>query len=376
MASPVDPRYAMARPLATAALLLAGIVCAACARPGGEPAAEASTAPPAETPATSPAARDAIDASTSAILKGDSEAALEALRAVPAAQFAGEDATYRTCMLDRFARTDPPEASRVAREAFADEVFATYQRYWWQALAAPSRREALDARLERDLRALLGERGAAAADMDAVEAALTDALEQRGFHAQLGRTPPLRELMLWRDQQTRHYQVELPEGPESVDVELLDDFVSMGWSAWARCGRGSAGGWATDEKLFAIVPAYEDDGGLGSETFRVVFLGHEAQHFADQNRYPGLQPWELEYRAKLVELAQARTVGAKRLRGFVTAQGDDPDSPHTYANKRVVAALARRLGRRPEAVPLRELQAAARAELLADSARRRTDDAR
>ena len=225
-------------------------------------------------------------------------------------------------------------------------------------------------RLEGGLRALLGGRAAAAQDIDAVENVLDEELRKRDYHAQLGRTPPLRELMLWRQQRTQRFEVDLPGGPQSVHVDLLDGFVSRGWSSWARCGRGSAGGWATDEKLYAIVPAYDDDGGLDSETFRVVFLGHEAQHFADQNRYPDMPSWELEYRAKLVELAQAEQVSAKRLRSFITAQGDDPDSPHTYANRRVVVALARRLGRAPDQVSVPELQAAARDELLADSARR------
>jgi hypothetical protein len=55
---------------------------------------------------------------------------------------------------------------------------------------------------------------------------------------------------------------------------------------------------------------------------------------------------ELEYRAKLVELAQANTTRARVLRKSSEDQGDDPASPHAYANKRVLAALRRRLGSR------------------------------
>lgn len=321
-------------------------------------------------PATSHAARAAIDASTSEILKGNSAPALQALRAVPAEAFSPTDAAYRACMFERFERTSPPATTVAVEDAFVADILGRYQRYWWQALATPAQRQPLTDRLEQDLRSLLGERATAAKDIEALEAVLTTELEARGYHAQLGRTPPLQELMLWRRQDTREYRVDLPEGPQTVQVELLDDFVSRGWSSYARCERGSAGGWATDERLYAVVPSYAKDGGLESEAFRVVFLGHEAQHFADQNRYPGILPWELEYRAKLVELAQAETVSAKRLRGFITAQGDDMDSPHTYANKRVVAALAQRLGRSPDQASVAELQAAARAELFADSARR------
>lgn len=326
--------------------------------------------------ASTPAAEAAIYAATSAILRGTADEAVAALAAVPEPAFSPKDAVFRGCTFARFERSAPPRLLDDTGDPFVSEVLRLYRDYWWHALKAPALRDAHGRRLLASLRALLGPAAGQARDFDTLEPVLDAELLRRGFHAQTGRTAPLRELMLWRRQDSRRYHVQLPEGPYDVRVELLDDFVSRGWSAYGRCERGSTGGWATDKALFAVVPAYAKDGGLGSEAFRVVFLGHETQHFADQNRYPGIASWELEYRAKLVELAQAREVSAKRLRGFVTAQGDDPDSPHTYANKRVVAALTARLdGRSPDQVGVDELQAAARAELLADSARRQRPDA-
>lgn len=273
---------------------------------------------------------------------------MAALSSVPVAAFSADDATFRACMRSRFGGATPPVVVARTGDDFVDAVLARYRAYWWQALKHPARRETLEAELLDAIRALLGPGATQARDFDALEPLLDAALRARGVHAQSGRTPPLRELMLWRSQTERAERVQLPEGTHTVTVALLDDFLSLGWSAYGRCERGSAGGWATAEKLYAIVPAYDKDGGLDSEAFQVVFLGHEAQHFADQNRWPGLAPWELEYRAKLVELVQGRTVSARRLRGFMTAQGDDMDSPHTYANRKLVAALVARLGgRRP-----------------------------
>ncbi|RPE79771.1 hypothetical protein [Vulcaniibacterium tengchongense] len=319
-------------------------------------------------PATSPAAVAAIDASTGAILQGDARRALAALDAVPASEFAGADAGYRRCMRTRLGGAAPVYDLEAATDPLVRDVLRLYQDYWWRALRAPAQRTQQEAALLRGLRERLGPAAADAADMDALEPVLQAALRERGHHAQLGRTLPLRELMLWRSQRSRDYIVDLPEGRQRVPVDLLDDFVSRGWSGYARCGRGSAGGWATAERLYAIVPSYRE--GLDGEAFRVVFLGHEAQHFADQNAFPGIAPWALEYRAKLTELAQAREVSGRRLRGFVSAQSDDPDSPHTYANKRVVADLAARLGAPPERVGIDALQRAAR-ELLAEDTRRR-----
>lgn len=321
----------------------------------------------AATPESTPAAKAAIDESTSAILQGDSPRAVRALRAAPMEGFNEKDAVYRACMLARHGDR-PVLATDAVTDEFVRQVLHDYQDYWWHAMKAPQQRAPLEGRLLETLRKRIGTDAAGAKDMDALEPILQGQLLARGYRAQLGRTLPLRELMMWRRQETRPWKVELPEGPYTVKVELLDDWVSRGWTSYGRCERGSAGGWATAEALYAVVPSYTE--GLDSEAFRVVFLGHETQHFADQNAFPGLASWELEYRAKLVELAQARDVSAKRLGGMISAQGDDVDSPHTYANKRVVADLTARLGESPDKVGIERLQQAAR-ELLVEDTRRR-----
>ena len=76
----------------------------------------------------------------------------------------------------------------------------------------------------------------------------------------------------------------------------------------------------------------------------MTFLGHETQHFADMARFPDLEPWQMEYRAKLVELAQAEETRERVLSKFREDQGDDPASPHSYANRRVLRSLEERLG--------------------------------
>ncbi|QSX78680.1 hypothetical protein [Agrilutibacter solisilvae] len=315
---------------------------------------------------SSPEARQAISQSTGAVLRGDSRNALAVLRAVPVEAFDDTDAAYRACMIERFDRSSPPPPSAAIEDPFVRDVLAAYQQYWWRALAAPAGRTALEADLFERLRTLLGEHGRTAKDFDALEAPLQAQLQAHGYHALLGLTAPLRELMLWRTQTTRQYPVALPEGVQSVNAQLLDDFASLGWSAYGRCERGSNGGWATQEAVFAVVPSYKE--GLDSEAFRVVFLAHEAQHFADKRRFGSLENWELEYRAKLVELVYAgEALGRKRLQGFITAQGDDPGAPHPYANARLVRELTSRLGMAPDQAPLARLQAAARDALLDDS---------
>ena len=322
----------------------------------------------ANTPESTAAATAAIAESTNAILQGDSPRAVAALRAAPKDGYQGKDAVYRACMLARHGER-PVFATDAISDGFARQILHDYQDYWWHAMKAPSQRAQLEAKLLATLRERIGADAADAKDMDAIEPILQGQLLAHGYRAQLGRTLPLRELMMWRKQDTRPYKVELPEGPYTVNVELLDDWVSRGWTSYGRCERGSAGGWATDEALYAVVPSYSE--GLDSEAFRVVFLGHETQHFADQNAFPGMPSWELEYRAKLVELAQAREVSAKRLGSFISAQSDDTNSPHTYANKRVVADLTARLGAAPDKVSIDRLQQAAGEQLIEDTRRRK-----
>ena len=64
----------------------------------------------------------------------------------------------------------------------------------------------------------------------------------------------------------------------------------------------------------------------------------------------------------------------KVLTRFVTDQGDDPASPHSYANRKILNELVRRLGVSAPAdlmtVDLARLQAAARAALIEDSRQR------
>jgi hypothetical protein len=254
-------------------------------------------------------------------------------------------------------------------DPFARRVLRAYQDYWRAALLRRDDRTTAEAALLATLQRLLGRDDLA--DMDALEPELASRLRQSGLYSLQGMTGPLRELMLWSKQEALDVRVQLPEEAHTTTVMLLDDFSSLGWSDFATCHRRGTGGWATTDALFAVRPRYAN---LDGEVFRVTFLGHETQHFADYSRFPGLAQWELEYRAKLTELALTNETRASVLGKFTEDQGDDPQSPHAYANKRVLAALRQRLALPVDApldaLDVSTLQSAAAAELRADSERR------
>jgi len=243
-------------------------------------------------------------------------------------------------------------------DAFVARVLWSYEETW------------LLATLNRQMMAAGGKR---AASMEDLETALEPALLAHGYHALLGMTRPLRELMLWKSETQTRYQVSLPEGEQPVVVVLMDDFASLGWAGFATCDRHHhSGGWTKPDRLYAVRSAYD----LDSEDFRVSYLAHEAQHFADDQRFAKLEDQaQLEYRAKLVELATARTSAYELLDTFAGNTSEDPAVPHSFANGRLVRDMARRLfpARTPpfawQSVPVAKINATAAALLREDNAR-------
>jgi hypothetical protein len=93
---------------------------------------------------------------------------VSALTAVPAAEFHGEGADYRACMLERHQAAAPAFAITGVGNEFVRGVLHDYQDYWWHAMANPSQRAQLEADLLKRLRVRLALAAADAEDMDAL----------------------------------------------------------------------------------------------------------------------------------------------------------------------------------------------------------------
>jgi hypothetical protein len=319
--------------------------------------------------AAEPSPDELFSAAMGMILQANGPKAVELLGQMRATRLEDKTERVRSCVLARLsdgAQADRPDDGM---DAFARSVLTAYQTYWRNAVRRPDTRLAAEGQLLADLRRLLGRPDLA--DFTAAEPILSERLRQAGFNTIQGRVLPLRELMMWSHKEERTYKVALPGGTQTVRVFLLDGFVSRGWSNYMTCGRASTGGWAKPEGLFAVVPGYSS---LASEDFRVSFLAHEAQHYADYRRFPSLVSWELEYRAKLTELALADESQDRILQKFAANQGDSIDAPHSYANKRVLLALRARLAVDTDAaisaVPAARVRQAAEALLRVDSRQR------
>lgn len=153
-------------------------------------------------------------------------------------------------------------------------------------------------------------------------------------------TGRLIDLMIWKKQDTRVYDVRLSKHEtQAVTVFLLTDFVTLGWMEYATLGEHHAGGWTTDDALYCVKKSYD----LESEHFKISYLAHEGRHFADKRLWPKLRSADLEYRAKLTELSLAKTTALHLIRFFIQNSNKDSKNPHQIANYCVIRDLSRAL---------------------------------
>ena len=343
-------------------LLIASVLLTACA-----------AAPPVVKTAASPAAPSAADTRMhevwSSALQADGRAALRQLESIDATQLSEKNRIVYICMRDRLGKATVD--ANTLQDRFLSQVLASYQAYWLRALHGTSAAADNEARLLADLNRSAVADGAAAADnLGDLETTLSARVVAHGLHSLHGVTAPLREFMLWKTETEAHYDVALPQGHQAVTVVFMDDFSSLGWAAYATCDRVHAGGWTKPDRLYAVRSGYD----LGSENFRVSYLAHEARHFADNAAFPDLEQPELEYRAKLTELALAETTQSDLLHSFAGNTSDDRAIPHSYANGRAIADLRKALGLDSDAAlyttPPQRIRAAAGGLLRDDTARR------
>ncbi len=243
----------------------------------------------------------------------------------------GHDLALAAAFEERFAV--PSTDALPGDDSFSARVAEIYRTYWRSALL----REPGDpeSRLRAALSRLLeAETVTGAVDREPVSAVLA-ALAEREVHHDERPGPPMRDLLLWREERSARYAVRLSDGTRHVRVRFIDDVLLQGWKDYASLGRFSTTGWAHDGELYCLAGAYD----TSSEAFRVSFLKHEARHLADLEDFPEMPPAELEYRAKLTELAFAHQSLGSVLSGFAAKAADDPESPHAMANHRVIRDL-------------------------------------
>ncbi len=178
---------------------------------------------------------------------------------------------------------------------------------------------------------------------DELDAFVKKYVNENGMHTTgFGMTGKFYDLLIWKNQSDTAYHFSLNGRDISPKVVFMTDFVTLGWEEYATLGKYYPGGWATKEAIFCVKDAYD----LESENFLVSYLAHEGQHFEDYKLFPELSSTDLEYRAKLVELAMADKTLYRTISFFISNADSSSSNPHTAANYFVIRDLSRSLFRK------------------------------
>lgn len=173
--------------------------------------------------------------------------------------------------------------------------------------------------------------------LSTISAVYTQYLDHKGFHTtEFGKTGKFYDLIVWKTMYSRQYTIHLPTDTIHVSVNFISNSISLGWLEFARMGNYYPGGWATKEGLYCVEKGYD----TLSEKFTTTFLKHEAQHFSDYRKFPGLMPGVLEYRSKLVEMYYNEFELYNRLENFINNAKNDSTNAHPYANYYVIKNLS------------------------------------
>ncbi len=224
-------------------------------------------------------------------------------------------------------------------DVFADTVVLIYRDYWVRTLTGELGFEEGESFLQRSLLDLLEhmpEPGVPDSALDPF-ARVGAVLKEKDFYFLDTPAPPLRDLFLWTGEENTRYTVRLTDRSQAVRVTFMTGILSLGWKEFATLGLVSTTGWVEGTRLYCVEEAYDRD----TENFRISYLKHESRHLADFERFPGLPSAELEYRAKLTELAFASTSLPGLLDDFTVKSSPSPESPHTFANYRVTRDMYR-----------------------------------
>jgi len=227
----------------------------------------------------------------------------------------------------------------VSGNEFIDHLLEIYSTYWTRSLLGEYDFEAGKEWLEEKIQILLiNHQFKELLEISSeTMSALDKAIVEQGIFLDRSLASPWYDLLMWKNQQRRLLEIELTDQRLELEVIFMDDFISLGWTDFATLGMTSSGGWAATDAIYCVSWAWNHD----SENFQVSFLKHEGRHFADFKSFPKLGVIDLEYRAKLTELAFARTTLPRILANFTVNSAPNLNSPHTFANYLVTLDLHR-----------------------------------
>jgi hypothetical protein len=183
-----------------------------------------------------------------------------------------------------------------------------------------------------------------AGDINELEEIIENKFKEEGYYFLGGETGNFYGPYIWKTMEPQEYQVEILNQTHTTTVNFMDGFISLSWLDYLSAGETGTGGWVTGggEELYCVKSKYI--GKLDTPQFKISYLKHETQHFADKKIYgkDGVSSKDLEYRAKLVELMYYPDLSLL-LKMISRADGSDKRYTHSYAEYVIVNQLSKRI---------------------------------
>lgn len=274
-------------------------------------------------------------------LQGNINAALTFLDTLNDAQLTPRQEDIKKKFYSRF-RTKDEDYKYISTDENINRLIGIYTTYWRNALLDNASIERHDSELTENVVGFLKANydiAAGKTDTDMQEnfpQYLQDYLLSKGIYAATGKTGMFFDLLLHAKESEVIYKVTTPEDTIDVKVVFMEEIISNGWEDYATFGKFYPGGWATTDALYCVRESYD----LESENFLVSYLKHEGKHFADYKQFPKLGGTDLEYRAKLVELSEAKKNVYSLIYFFSLNAKYDKQNPHGFANFCLVRNLS------------------------------------
>ena len=218
-----------------------------------------------------------------------------------------------------------------------NDILLFYQKYYRDVFYLAIGAEHAEEKLKRNLANFLGINDENLELSDLENQYIAKAFNDRKLQFLGGKTSGYFGPYIWKNTETKVYNVELPDGIQEYTVKLLDGFISKSWCDYVSFGVLGTGGWTDGEGFINCIKSSYN---LEDETFTVSLLKHEAQHANDLTKYPQMSAEDLEYRAKLVELIYS----TKRnlLSQFIyEADGTSDSNGHALAANKIVSNITK-----------------------------------
>lgn len=284
------------------------------------------------------------------VLQGDVAKVLTVLDTLPDDRLNESEKKIKAKFFKRFKHQDE-EMEYNSGDTLLHDVLEIYRSYWKEVLLDKVNAEIYEERLKKNIACFLKENDYPARHFDERNVLtqndiednftqyLKDFLFEKKYYSATGRTAGIFDLFIWETQVPTEYVVALPETEVTTTIIFLEDVVTMGWEEYASFGKVYPGGWATEEVLYAVDKAYD----TRTENFRVSYLKHESQHFADYKVFPNLSGADLEYRAKLVELIYAEETFYDLITLFIRNASSEGRNPHAFGAYVLIRDLSEKI---------------------------------